>query len=258
VTGPPRVAVAIVGAGPVGVTAANLLGVYGISTLVVDREPDVVEYPRAVGIDDESLRTFQATGLAAGILRQTIQNVPLKLIDAAGRCLADIRPSSREYGWYRRNIFMQPEAERLLRRGLERFDHVRMELGTTADELRQDEDGVSLRLTGADGRTREVRADYVIAAVGAAAPGRNSASRSRARRTAASGSSSTARTTRSTPRTPHCTATRAGRTCAPTCRTTTAGGSSCSSPARTPTRCSPPSTSPNCCATTSTTPPASR
>jgi len=172
VTGPPRVDVAVVGAGPVGVTAANLLGVYGVRTLIVDREPDVVEYPRAVGVDDESLRTFQATGLAAGILGQTIQNVPLRLVDAAGRCLADIRPTTREYGWYRRNIFMQPEAERLLRRGLDRFDHVRLELGTTADLLCQDADGVSLRLTGADGRTRDVRAGYVIAADGGRSPTR--------------------------------------------------------------------------------------
>src|SRR5581483_1796801 len=131
-----HVSVAVVGAGPVGVTAANLLGVYGVSTLIVDREPDVIDYPRAVGIDDESLRTFQAAGLADGILRQTIQNVPLKLIDRAGRCLADMRPTSREYGWYKRNIFMQPEAERILRRGLERHRHVRLSPGTTAHDLR--------------------------------------------------------------------------------------------------------------------------
>ena len=46
----------IVGAGPVGVTMANLLGVQGIETLVIDRSPAILDYPRAVGLDDEALR----------------------------------------------------------------------------------------------------------------------------------------------------------------------------------------------------------
>ncbi|MEU5262239.1 bifunctional 3-(3-hydroxy-phenyl)propionate/3-hydroxycinnamic acid hydroxylase [Amycolatopsis sp. NPDC021455] len=157
-----RVQVAIVGAGPVGATAANLLGTYGVTTLIIDREPGVVAYPRAIGVDDETLRTFQAVGLADEVLRSAIQNVPLKFFDAAGHCLADIRPTAQDYGWYKRNIFLQPEAEAVLRRGLRRFPHVEVMLGTELRRIRQDADGVTLTLAGA----REVRADYVIAADG--------------------------------------------------------------------------------------------
>ena len=157
-----RVQVAIVGAGPVGVTAANLLGTYGVTTLIIDREPDVVAYPRAIGVDDETLRTFQTVGLADEVLRSAIQNVPLKFFDASGNCLADIRPTAQDYGWYKRNIFLQPEAEAVLRRGLRRFPHVQVMLGTELRQIRQDEDGVTLSLAG----SREVRADYVIAADG--------------------------------------------------------------------------------------------
>ncbi|MDX3192750.1 bifunctional 3-(3-hydroxy-phenyl)propionate/3-hydroxycinnamic acid hydroxylase [Streptomyces sp. MN03-5084-2B] len=160
-----HVQVAIVGAGPVGATAANLLGTYGVTTLVVDRETDVVGYPRAIGVDDESLRTFQTVGLADEVLRSAIQNVPLKFFDAAGHCLADIRPTARDHGWYRRNIFLQPEAEAVLRRGLKRFPHVQVMLGTELRQIRQDTGGVTLSLTGS-GEPREVRADYVIAADG--------------------------------------------------------------------------------------------
>ena len=96
-----RVTVAVVGAGPVGVTAANLLGLYGVDTLIVDRDTEIVQYPRAIGVDDETLRTLQGIGLAVPLLGAVIQNVPLKLIDAAGRCLADIRPTVRELGWHR-------------------------------------------------------------------------------------------------------------------------------------------------------------
>ena len=165
-----NVSVAIVGAGPTGVTAANLLGTYGVDTLIVDRETAVVEYPRAVGVDDEALRTFQAAGLADEILRDTIVNVPMKLFDAAGRCLADIRPAGRELGWFRRNIFMQPLAEATLRRGLARFPHVRVQLGTELRDLTQDAGGVTLHLADDAGGRHEVRADYVIAADGGRSP----------------------------------------------------------------------------------------
>lgn len=161
-----RVSVAVVGAGPVGVTAANLLGVYGIRTVVVDRECDVVDYPRAAGVDDESLRVFQAVGLQDEIMRQTIQNVPLRLFGASGQCLADVRPSSREFGWYKRNIFMQPSAERTLRQGLERFSSVDLLLGHELTGLRQDGTGVRLDVTDGGGRRHEILADYVIAADG--------------------------------------------------------------------------------------------
>ncbi len=164
--------VAIVGAGPVGVTAANLLGTYGISTLIVDREPDIVDYPRAAGVDDESLRTFQTAGLVDDILRGAIQNVPLKFFDGAGRCLADIRPAAQDYGWYKRNVFMQPVAEAALRRGLKRFPHVTLMLGTEMRDLRQDESVVTLCLVDESGRHREVRAGYVIAADGGRSPTR--------------------------------------------------------------------------------------
>lgn len=37
--------VAVVGAGPLGVTVANLLGCYGVEALVIDRDKDIVDYP---------------------------------------------------------------------------------------------------------------------------------------------------------------------------------------------------------------------
>ncbi|MGH3171755.1 MAG: bifunctional 3-(3-hydroxy-phenyl)propionate/3-hydroxycinnamic acid hydroxylase [Trebonia sp.] len=157
--------VAIVGGGPVGATAANLLGCYGVDALLIDRDRDIVGYPRAIGIDDESLRVFQAAGLAEEILSDAIQNVPLKFFDSSGRCFADVRPAAREFGWYRRNIFMQPLAEAVLRSGLKRFPQVRTRFGTEVTRLEQDEHGVTLHLL-ADGAPTTVRADYVIAADG--------------------------------------------------------------------------------------------
>lgn len=158
--------VAIVGGGPVGVTIANLLGRYGVDTVLVERETDVVDYPRAVGIDDEGLRTLQAAGLADLVLAGAIQNVPLRFYDARGRCLAEVSPSSREFGWYRRNVFMQPLAERTLRAGLARFPHVRALFGHEHVGLDQHPAGARLELRRDDGAAVEVEARFVVAADG--------------------------------------------------------------------------------------------
>ncbi|HYF20262.1 MAG TPA: bifunctional 3-(3-hydroxy-phenyl)propionate/3-hydroxycinnamic acid hydroxylase [Ramlibacter sp.] len=160
------VQVLVVGAGPVGVTLANLLGVYGIRTLVVDRGTEILDYPRAVGLDDEAMRTFQAAGLAEAMLRDMIQNVPMRMYSAGKQCFAEILPSTQEFGWFRRNLFSQPLGERVLRQGLERFPHVELRLGRELVALSQDETGVDAMLAGADGATTRVRAAYLLAADG--------------------------------------------------------------------------------------------
>ena len=54
--------VIIAGAGPVGLTLANLLGYHGVRTLVLEKELTPPDAPRAVSLDDESLRIWQHPG----------------------------------------------------------------------------------------------------------------------------------------------------------------------------------------------------
>ena len=65
---PSAVRVVIIGAGPTGLTLANLLGAEGVATLLVERNPGCVTEPRAVALDGECLRTLQAVGLADTVL----------------------------------------------------------------------------------------------------------------------------------------------------------------------------------------------
>lgn len=170
---PERTSVAIVGAGPNGVAMANLLGLYGIATVIVEKAAEVVEFPRAVGIDDEALRMFQTAGLADELSRDIIQNVPLRMFKANGECFADIRPSIREFGWWRRNIFMQQLAERTLRAGLDRYPHVSLRTSEEVVDVEQDDGGVTLQVRRADGRQYALQADYVVAADGGRSPMRD-------------------------------------------------------------------------------------
>ena len=170
-SGPGQLAsVAIVGGGPNGIALANLLGAYGVRTVVIEREREILEYPRAVGMDDEALRLFQTVGLAEPLLENMIPNVPLRMFRADGRCFADIRASTREFGWWRRNIFMQQIAEKTLRQGLARYPNVELRLGEEVTGLAQDDTGVTLQVRDAAGQPTTLRCDYCVAADGGRSP----------------------------------------------------------------------------------------
>jgi len=164
------VSVAIVGGGPNGIALANLLGAYGVQTVVIEREREILEYPRAVGMDDEALRLFQTVALAEPLLENMIPNVPLRMFRTDGRCFADIRASTREFGWWRRNIFMQQIAEKTLRRGLERYPDIELRLGEEVTGLAQDDGGVTLQVCDASGQPYALRCDYCVAADGGRSP----------------------------------------------------------------------------------------
>jgi len=158
--------VIIVGGGPVGISTANLLGVYGVRTLVVERAEEILDYPRAVGLDDEALRMLQTADLAEPLLADMISNVPLRMFTADGRSFADILPTTTEFGWPRRNIFSQPLSEVTLREGLERFGCVELLVGHEATDFEQDDSGVRLTIADPAGIETMVRARYLVGADG--------------------------------------------------------------------------------------------
>jgi 3-(3-hydroxy-phenyl)propionate hydroxylase len=166
-----KTAVLIVGAGPTGLTLANVLGQSGVDTVVIDRNASTVGEPRAVSIDDESLRTMQAIGLAGEVLKNVVTGYGVHYITApGGRCFAKVEPTASEYGYPRRNAFRQPLLEASLREGLGRFASVRMWFGHTLDNFRQDANGVVATIVRSDGSQLRIEAGYMVAADGGRSP----------------------------------------------------------------------------------------
>lgn len=121
---PERVDVVIVGAGPVGLTIANYLGLSGVRTLVLEQRETLIDYPRGVGMDDECLRSFQAIGLGDAVAAHTTPDQEMRFLTMDGRIFASIEPTTRIFGWPRRNSFIQPMIDRILFEGLARYDCV--------------------------------------------------------------------------------------------------------------------------------------
>ena len=160
--------VAIIGSGPTGLSAANLLGTMGIPTLLVERNQTTVQEPRAVSIDDESLRTLQAIGIINAVLDTVVAGYGSYYYSPRGVLFTKVEPSGRPYGYPRRNAFRQPVLERQLRDGLSRFDSITTRFGWTLLDYTLEQNVVRLDLSDASGQRRSVTCDYLIGSDGAA------------------------------------------------------------------------------------------
>ncbi len=154
--------VLILGAGPVGLTLANLLGGYGISTLVADAGEKLIDYPRGVGLDDESLRTFQTAGVVDQVLPHTTPQHIMRMVNGKGQVLANVAPGAQDFGWSRRNGFIQPLVDAELLKGLSRYDHVDVQFSHTLLGYVDDADGVTATVELGDGSQTTVRARYLV------------------------------------------------------------------------------------------------
>ena len=159
--------VVIVGAGPTGLTLANILGMHGVRTLLVERNASTVGEPRAVSIDDESLRTMQYIDLVDTVRSRIVEGYGSYYYSPRGSCFAKVVPEASEYGYPRRSAFRQPILEAQLRDALDRFPSVQTRFCAQVASFVDEGDGVSVRIVASDGLPDEVRALYVVACDGA-------------------------------------------------------------------------------------------
>jgi 3-(3-hydroxy-phenyl)propionate hydroxylase len=156
----------VVGAGPTGLTLANLLGVMGVRTLLVERNATTVQEPRAVSIDDEALRTMQAAGVVEEVLRHVVAGYGSHYHGPDGRCFAKVEPTGTPYGYPRRNAFRQPRLEAQLREALAHFPHVEARFGWRLEGYEAWPDGVEATIAGPDGEQR-IACDHLVGCDGA-------------------------------------------------------------------------------------------
>ncbi len=160
--------VAIIGYGPSGVAAANFLGSRGVRTLAFERDMDVYSRARAVTVNDWTMRIFQSIGLDEALKRDMDETYALRWITYDGQELSRVGFPPSELGHSRSYAIYQPEVEKTLRAGAERFkDLVTVNFGVEVGALTQDADGVTLTVKDIKtGSTHKSRVRYVLACDG--------------------------------------------------------------------------------------------
>jgi 3-(3-hydroxy-phenyl)propionate hydroxylase len=162
--------VVIVGLGPVGAVAANIAGLLGLKTLVLERTDHAYLKPRAIVFDAEIMRIFASIGLADRIAKASRALGGSIYLGADRRPIRTFRARQPAHAkaWYPSNLFYQPELESTLRDGLNRFSNVTVSLKHELAALR-DFGGWSTLNVIAHGSSQslEIRARSVLACDGA-------------------------------------------------------------------------------------------
>ncbi len=162
--------VLIVGYGPSGATLANLLGCRGHRVLVIDQALEIYDKPRAITADQEALRIFQEIGLADEITQSTTPHPGTDFVGMQGQVIKRFYPADppNPLAWDPSFMFVQPELEATLRRGVERFAQVTALTGHAYLDLQQTDGCVRARIKRlSDGQVMTIQAQYVVAADGA-------------------------------------------------------------------------------------------
>lgn len=162
--------VAIVGYGPTGATLANLLAKCDLRVVVIEREAAIYHLPRAVHFDGETMRVFQAAGVADDLEQKVRVNPGMRFVGTDGRLLMDW-PRPQEVGpqgWHTSYRLHQPDLETLLRDRLEQRPTATILDRTEVTALNDTGDVVHLTCRAVEtGAETQLTARYVVGCDGA-------------------------------------------------------------------------------------------
>lgn len=165
--------VAVIGYGPTGATAANLLGRAGLKVVVIERDSDIYTRARAISTDEEVMRVWQSVGLSDRLQADMLPDRPVAFVDADGAPFIETTIAGRGCGHPPQQFIYQPAIDLVLRDGVADYDNVEVLLEHEALRALNKGDHVELLVAelGSERLTR-LRASYVIAADGGSSPTR--------------------------------------------------------------------------------------
>jgi 2-polyprenyl-6-methoxyphenol hydroxylase-like FAD-dependent oxidoreductase len=161
---PDEVEVAVIGAGPTGLTAATMLAAYGIRTVVLDRAVGPAGHSRAAVIHARTLETLEPLGVVDELLRRGVVVPHFGVRDRDRRLLAvhfDKLPTAHPYTL----MLQQDQTEHLLRQALRQYGEEVL-WGCEVTAVGQDSTGVDLTVRCARG-TNTIRARFALGCDGA-------------------------------------------------------------------------------------------
>jgi 3-(3-hydroxy-phenyl)propionate hydroxylase len=164
--------IAILGLGPVGSAAAVLLARAGLKVIAFDRDKEVYLLPRAVNMDGEIIRGFQALGLGDelnAMMQRLREGEWVGFVNSRREVIFGFEPSAGGVnGWDTNAFFDQPDIDGWLRNRAAAEADVDMRTGYEVSAFSEVEEGVELQTTNLDTNQREsFSAQYLLGCDGA-------------------------------------------------------------------------------------------
>ena len=166
---PKDIPVVIVGGGPTGLTTANLLATYGVDCILLEREAQPMNLPRAIVLDDEGARTVQTFDLHETYIAQMREAVGSRYYDDNGVCFAETGTGLRSYGFAKRHYMFQPEFETALREALTVRAPGTLRFGAEVTGIDHVPSGAVVTVRDGDGE-HHIRTRWVLACDGGRSP----------------------------------------------------------------------------------------
>ena len=167
--------VIIVGAGPTGLSLACQLVRFGIDFVIIEKNPGVTEYSKAIGVQARTLEIYEQLGVVQQAIERGQIAGKIRII-AGGRVrgevdLADMGQGLSPYPYL--FVLEQSKNEQLLYDYLQSH-HQEVWWQTELEHFSQDEQGVTAQVKTAEGGSETIAAKYLVGCDGARSPVRHS------------------------------------------------------------------------------------
>lgn len=164
--------VLVVGAGPIGLAAANLLADQGVNVMLVERHAGTSDEPRAISATDETLRVMQQIGILDRLAPEMLMDTGARYFGRKEQLLAEVYPASPRLGQPGKSQFDQPVMESLLFEAARDHPLIDVRFNTEAFRITDGPAHVDTVLIDDDGK-HTVRSKWVLACDGGRSPVRS-------------------------------------------------------------------------------------
>ncbi|MFD1213634.1 FAD-dependent monooxygenase, partial [Arthrobacter sp. GCM10027362] len=161
--------VLVIGAGPIGLTAANLLADQGVRVMLVERHAGTSDEPRAISVTDETLRVMQQIGIMDRLAPEMLMDTGARYYGRKGQLLAEVRPASPRLGQPGKSQFDQPVMESLLLEAARKRPLIDIRFNTEAFRITDGPGHVDTVLIDGEGK-KTVRSKWIVACDGGRSP----------------------------------------------------------------------------------------
>ncbi|KAH8705419.1 hypothetical protein BGW36DRAFT_456886 [Talaromyces proteolyticus] len=166
--------VIICGCGPTGALLSVLLGQHHVPHVVLEKEPDVVEDPRGIGLDEEGIRYLQACGIYEKIFtdighsQETFMFIGGSKKDLSARPFMDMTYGTTEGGTGHPGFMChnQPVMEKHLRSRIEELKVGELRVGCRVISIREDDEWVYVQYVDDRDHQKSIRARFLVGADG--------------------------------------------------------------------------------------------